>query len=399
MKENILDNGLVHNLWCHRGKRNAVVRCVVTVSHRNCDAVSSRRHNLEKCWCRTECQLDDAFIKALPKERRNQAKNVQKDNFRIAHCVSGGTVSATCLLVQGKENGVNILKSIDEGPFRMGTLRETLTEGTESAPHLGPERHRVYSDLTNEEKERYNADIRAINILLQGFPKDIYSFINHYTDAKDIWDNMKMLLEGSELTKEDRDENPVRTLGDDSKPSHEDYRNTIELRVGNNVLNPSQPQKNIFGFKPRKRANLFCHNINNSLTVQPPTQNDTTFMVNAPIKRDPSPEHSFTHTMSKRVRSTRGQASSSCEETMEEKVRKLGLFDNENHQMKEVVEEGKGDDEEGDREGGNERVGGSEDIYHSMSQGYEVDYPPYGYHGKMPPDYTYRLNHSHDSSS
>nr|GEV54885.1 hypothetical protein [Tanacetum cinerariifolium] len=31
----------------------------------------------------------------------------------------------------GKENRVNILKSIDEGPFQMGTLKETLTEGTE----------------------------------------------------------------------------------------------------------------------------------------------------------------------------------------------------------------------------------------------------------------------------
>ncbi|GJW78645.1 hypothetical protein Tco_0140327 [Tanacetum coccineum] len=54
-----------------------------------------------------------------------------------------------------------------------------------------------------QDKERYNADIRATNILLQGLPKDIYSLINHYTDAKDIWDNVKMLLEGSELTKED----------------------------------------------------------------------------------------------------------------------------------------------------------------------------------------------------
>nr|GEV45542.1 hypothetical protein [Tanacetum cinerariifolium] len=51
----------------------------------------------------------------------------------------------------------------------------------------------------------YNANIRATNILLQGFPKDIYTFINHYTDAKDIWDNVKMLLEGSELTKEDQE--------------------------------------------------------------------------------------------------------------------------------------------------------------------------------------------------
>nr|GEW35679.1 ribonuclease H-like domain-containing protein [Tanacetum cinerariifolium] len=32
-----------------------------------------------------------------------------------------------------------------------------------------------------------------------------------------------------------RDENPIRTLGDYSKPSHEGYRNTIELPVGNNV--------------------------------------------------------------------------------------------------------------------------------------------------------------------
>ncbi|GJW65672.1 hypothetical protein Tco_0117556 [Tanacetum coccineum] len=32
------------------------------------------------------------------------------------------------------------------------------------------------------------------------------------------------------------DENPIRTLGDYSKPSHEGYRNTIELPVGNNVL-------------------------------------------------------------------------------------------------------------------------------------------------------------------
>ncbi|GJU66854.1 hypothetical protein Tco_1253113 [Tanacetum coccineum] len=111
------------------------------------------------------------------------------------------------LYCRGKENGVNILKSIDEGPFRMGTFRETLTEGTEGAPNLGPERPRVYSDLSPEDKERYNADIRATNILLQGLPKDIYSLINHYTDAKDIWDNVKMLLEGSELTKEDRESN------------------------------------------------------------------------------------------------------------------------------------------------------------------------------------------------
>ncbi|GJS08065.1 hypothetical protein Tco_0364861 [Tanacetum coccineum] len=102
----------------------------------------------------------------------------------------------------GKENGENIFMSIDEGPFKMGKFRETLAEG---ALHLGPERDRVFADLTPEEKERFKADIRAMNILLQGLPKDIYTLINHYTDAKDIWDNVKMLLEGSELTKDERE--------------------------------------------------------------------------------------------------------------------------------------------------------------------------------------------------
>nr|GEZ03842.1 zinc finger, CCHC-type [Tanacetum cinerariifolium] len=32
------------------------------------------------------------------------------------------------------------------------------------------------------------------------------------------------------------DTNPIRTLGDYSKPSHKGYKNTIELLVGNNVV-------------------------------------------------------------------------------------------------------------------------------------------------------------------
>nr|GEV75025.1 retrovirus-related Pol polyprotein from transposon TNT 1-94 [Tanacetum cinerariifolium] len=92
--------------------------------------------------------------------------------------------------IEGKENGVNILKSIDEGPYRIGTVKETLVESTEGAPQFGLERPQEYSDLTPEEKDRYNTDIRATNILLQGLPKDIYTLINHYTIAKDIWDNL-----------------------------------------------------------------------------------------------------------------------------------------------------------------------------------------------------------------
>ncbi|GJZ42588.1 hypothetical protein Tco_0589843 [Tanacetum coccineum] len=65
-------------------------------------------------------------------------------------------------------------------------IRLYCREGYEGALHLGPKRPHVYFDLSPEDKDRYNAGIRATNILLQGLPKDIYSLINHYTDAKEI---------------------------------------------------------------------------------------------------------------------------------------------------------------------------------------------------------------------
>ncbi|GJU79695.1 hypothetical protein Tco_1282060 [Tanacetum coccineum] len=87
----------------------------------------------------------------------------------------------------------------------MGTLAKTLAEETEGALQQGLVRARVFTDLSAQEKERYKADIHATNILLQGIPKDIYTFINHYTDVKDIWDNVKMILKGFELTNNDRE--------------------------------------------------------------------------------------------------------------------------------------------------------------------------------------------------
>nr|GEY69698.1 integrase, catalytic region, zinc finger, CCHC-type, peptidase aspartic, catalytic [Tanacetum cinerariifolium] len=74
------------------------------------------------------------------------------------------------LYCRGKENRVNILKSIDEGPFKIGMFRETIVEGDEGAFHLGTEQDRVYSDLSPEDKERYNADIQAISYF-KGYQK------------------------------------------------------------------------------------------------------------------------------------------------------------------------------------------------------------------------------------
>ena len=105
----------------------------------------------------------------------------------------------------GKDNGENILHSIDEGPFQMGTTRDTISTAEDGSVILGIDRPRTYKDLNEDEKKRYDADIRASNIVIQGLPKDVYKLINFNTEAKAVWDNVKMLLSGSELTKEDRE--------------------------------------------------------------------------------------------------------------------------------------------------------------------------------------------------
>ncbi|GJV19595.1 hypothetical protein Tco_1368615, partial [Tanacetum coccineum] len=86
------------------------------------------------------------------------------------------------LYCRGKENGLQILQSIDQGPFELGTTRDALGTTPEGGVLLGPERPRTYEDLSDTEKKRYDADV-----------------------PKAIWDNVKMLLAGSELTKEDRE--------------------------------------------------------------------------------------------------------------------------------------------------------------------------------------------------
>nr|GEU34629.1 hypothetical protein [Tanacetum cinerariifolium] len=105
----------------------------------------------------------------------------------------------------GKENGHHILSSIDEGSFKKGTCKDAVGATPEGAAILGPERPRTYDDLDDNDKACFNADVHATNIVLQGLPKDIYKLINHNIEAKAIWENVKMLLEGSELTNKDRE--------------------------------------------------------------------------------------------------------------------------------------------------------------------------------------------------
>ncbi|GKB32622.1 hypothetical protein Tco_0872023 [Tanacetum coccineum] len=115
-----------------------------------------------------------------------------------------GHKESSCIVGERKME-FSFLRSINHGPFELGTTRDTLGTTPEGGVLLGPERPSTYDDLNDNDKKRFDVDVHATNIVLQGLPKDIYKLINHNIKAKAIWDNVKMLLVGSVLTKEDRE--------------------------------------------------------------------------------------------------------------------------------------------------------------------------------------------------
>ncbi|GKE44133.1 hypothetical protein Tco_1471417 [Tanacetum coccineum] len=47
--------------------------------------------------------------------------------------------------------------------------------------------------------------MKATNIILQGPPSDIYSLVNLYRVSKDLWERVQLLMQGTSLTKQERE--------------------------------------------------------------------------------------------------------------------------------------------------------------------------------------------------
>ncbi|GJX13568.1 hypothetical protein Tco_0205326 [Tanacetum coccineum] len=90
--------------------------------------------------------------------------------------------------------------SIDNGPYQFKP--EITVKYTDGVTNI--RRPQRLEDLAGEDKLRYESDIKAVNILLLKVPVDIYTLINHYQTAKEIWDRIKELLEGTKMNKQER---------------------------------------------------------------------------------------------------------------------------------------------------------------------------------------------------
>ncbi|GJV37009.1 hypothetical protein Tco_1409486 [Tanacetum coccineum] len=87
-----------------------------------------------------------------------------------------------------------MLDSIDNGPLVYLTVEED-----------GHTRPKKYSELTEAQQLQDDCDVQVTNIILHGLTPDVYVLVNHQEAAKDIWDKVKLLMKGTELSYQERD--------------------------------------------------------------------------------------------------------------------------------------------------------------------------------------------------
>ncbi|GJX58533.1 hypothetical protein Tco_0289923 [Tanacetum coccineum] len=90
-----------------------------------------------------------------------------------------------------RENGRMILSSVQNGPLIWPTINEA--DGTTQT--------KKYEELSTTKKIQADCDCKATNIVLQGLPPDVYAIVNHHKVAKEIWDIVKLLMQGTKLSK------------------------------------------------------------------------------------------------------------------------------------------------------------------------------------------------------
>nr|GFC26789.1 hypothetical protein [Tanacetum cinerariifolium] len=50
-----------------------------------------------------------------------------------------------------------------------------------------------------------DCDVKATNIILQALPPEIYALVSTHKVAKDLWERIQMLMQGTSLTKQERE--------------------------------------------------------------------------------------------------------------------------------------------------------------------------------------------------
>ncbi|GJW03939.1 hypothetical protein Tco_1562795 [Tanacetum coccineum] len=98
------------------------------------------------------------------------------------------------LYMMNRPHGRMILAFVQKGPLVWPSITVD-----------GVTRLKEYTELSPTETIQADCDIKAINIILQGLPNEIYALVSQHRVAKDLWEKIKLLMQGTSLTKQERE--------------------------------------------------------------------------------------------------------------------------------------------------------------------------------------------------
>ncbi|GKC20399.1 retrovirus-related pol polyprotein from transposon TNT 1-94, partial [Tanacetum coccineum] len=98
------------------------------------------------------------------------------------------------LHMMNRQHGRMIFESVENGPLIWPSTEEN-----------GVTRPNKYSELSATEVIQAGCDIKATNIILQGLPPEVYALVSNHKVAKELWERIQLLMQGTLLTKQDRE--------------------------------------------------------------------------------------------------------------------------------------------------------------------------------------------------
>nr|GEX54079.1 retrovirus-related Pol polyprotein from transposon TNT 1-94 [Tanacetum cinerariifolium] len=89
-----------------------------------------------------------------------------------------------------------ILESVENGPLLWPSIEEN-----------GVTRPKKYSGLSATKAIQADCDVKATNIILQGLSPEVYALVRNHKVVKELWRRIQLLMQGTSLTKQERELN------------------------------------------------------------------------------------------------------------------------------------------------------------------------------------------------
>nr|GEX26531.1 retrovirus-related Pol polyprotein from transposon TNT 1-94 [Tanacetum cinerariifolium] len=98
------------------------------------------------------------------------------------------------LYMMNRQHGRMILESVEYGQLIWPSIEEN-----------GVTRLKKYSELSAMKAIQADCDVKATNIIFQGLPPKVYALVRNHKVAKELWERIQLLIQGTSLTKHKRE--------------------------------------------------------------------------------------------------------------------------------------------------------------------------------------------------